>query len=495
MPVLFIPNTTSEKKEKTDVLDAALEPSVQDCLLSFVDGIDVDYSYPVGMIDGTTNLNSRFTMRCMLVMFTGDHPAQCKFAGFSTGGFSGCRRCIVPSRWRETPGVGVGGVTEYINSRRSYRQSNVTRDMVSLQEAATKLSACETISQRKEITKSSGVVHKTRAWRLFKTLGLDLSQDCTFDVMHVLALCLFKKFIALLKKETADHPEWKEAVTRAMAEVQKKKPSSIAGRIRFEEGIGPNSAILEHVAGYNKVKTNSRNMEATFTSHYTRLFYGKCLLQRWEDDDGLMPAERSLALVHRHLTSHPSSETGCFPSHADGVVVVTSLKAAKEMWQKIISENFPERSCGTKIQEQGIGIATKRCRLSDVTRTMKIYLTRYWRERLSVPSDPLVDFQTKFSTLKSVLVRGTIFKPGDHVVVLDERRDDISYDWNWKAVVVRLIRHSCAGRTEMFVECSWSYYNTSSTVQRGETIVNQQVDCFSGMQLLASSVRSHGSDD
>ncbi|KAL3681302.1 hypothetical protein R1sor_024258 [Riccia sorocarpa] len=102
-------------------------------------------------------------------------------------------------------------------------------------------------------------------------------------------------------------------------------------KIRSEEGIGPNDAILEHVAGYNKVKTNSRNMEATFTSHYARLFYGKCLLQRWEDDDGRMPMERSLALVHMHLSSHLSSNTECSPLHADGVVVVSSLKMAKDI--------------------------------------------------------------------------------------------------------------------------------------------------------------------
>ncbi|KAL3690219.1 hypothetical protein R1sor_016528 [Riccia sorocarpa] len=128
-----------------------------------------------------------------------------------------------------------------------------------------------------------------------------------------------------------------------------------------------------------------------------------------------------------------------------------------------LMQSFMKVVC-LSIQEQGIGIVTKCCRFSDVTRTMKTYLTKYWKERLNVPTDPLVDFKTKVSSLKSVLVRGTIFKPGDHVVVLDECKDDISYDWNWKAVVVRLIHHSCAGRTEMFVECSWSYYNTLSTV-------------------------------
>ncbi|KAL3686047.1 hypothetical protein R1sor_004069 [Riccia sorocarpa] len=306
-------------------------------------------------------------------------------------------------------------------------------------------SSSYTFGQRKEITRRSGVVSKTRAWRLVDGLGLDLSRDLTFDVMHVLALCLFKKYIELLRKDTMDSPQRKSALSRAMADVTTAKPSSITGhwprdiftrigyfkaeecskfmlycvphilhkvgyhpddalhqlgallvqiarmfyllhrsdqgwttgmlescrsmlaswRIRSEELLGPNSSILEHVAGsghmlddifrhgpsnvywsygferlvagYNKVKTNSKNMEHTFTSHYARVFFVNCMVQKWEDDDGLLPSDRCLRLIHSHMrfsarrTCERTDLRACVSWHEDGVCVVTTQNKAKEI--------------------------------------------------------------------------------------------------------------------------------------------------------------------
>ncbi|KAL3683619.1 hypothetical protein R1sor_001641 [Riccia sorocarpa] len=295
------------------------------------------------------------------------------------------------------------------------------------------IARCESAAQRKEVTRRSGVVAKTRAWRLVKRVGLDLSRDLTFDSMHVLALCLFKKYIELLRKCAASSPQSKTALSRAMVEVTTAKPSSITGRwpkdifnrlgyfkaeecskfiiycvpyilhelgyhtgsalyqlglfliqiarmfyllhrsgdrwtadsldrcrfalaswrIRSEELLRPNSSILEHVAGaghmvddiirhgpsnvywsygferlvagYNKVKTNNRNMEHSFTFHYARVLFAKCMVQIWEDDDGLLPHERA-------------------------------------------------------VLRTGIGIGSKRSKVCTIHRGLKVYLTRLWRE-------------------------------------------------------------------------------------------------------------------
>ncbi|KAL3697846.1 hypothetical protein R1sor_011922 [Riccia sorocarpa] len=230
MPVLFIPNTTDESTNKLDILDAALEPFIRDCINLFVNGVELDYAYPTELVHGVSTLSSRFTLRCMLMMFLGDHPAQCKFAGFSTGGFAGCRRCECLSRWRSMPGVGLGGIVEYHDNRKCHRHPPRARSIQELHDSALQIARCETSAQRKEITRRSGVVSKTRAWRLVDGLVLDLSQDLTFDVMHVLALCLFKKYIELLRKDTMDSPQRKSALSRAMADVTTTKPSSITGR-------------------------------------------------------------------------------------------------------------------------------------------------------------------------------------------------------------------------------------------------------------------------
>ncbi|KAL2628676.1 hypothetical protein R1flu_013362 [Riccia fluitans] len=59
-------------------------------------------------------------------------------------------------------------------------------------------------------------------------------------------------------------------------------------RIRSVEYLDLNGSILEHTVGYNNIKTNAHNMEATFIAHCARSFFGICMIQKWEDDDGLM---------------------------------------------------------------------------------------------------------------------------------------------------------------------------------------------------------------
>ncbi|KAL3697683.1 hypothetical protein R1sor_011759 [Riccia sorocarpa] len=149
-------------------------------------------------------------------------------------------------------------------------------------------------------------------------------------------------------------------------------------RIRSEELLGPNSSILEHVAGaghmvddiirhgpsnvywsygferlvtgYNKVKTNNRNMEHSFTFHYARVL------------------------------------------------------------------------------RTGIGIGSKRSKVCTLQRGLKVYLTRFWRESEATSrGEEIPEISDRIVQLKTVLIRGKVFKPGDHVIVLDETRADLAY--------------------------------------------------------------------
>ncbi|KAL3690245.1 hypothetical protein R1sor_016554 [Riccia sorocarpa] len=435
----------------------------------------------------------------------------------------------------------------------------------------------------------SGVVSKTRAWRFVDGLGLDLSRDLMFDVMHVLALCLFKKYIELLRKDTMDSPHRKSALSRATADVTTAKPSSITGRwprdiftrigyfkveecskfllycvphilhevgyhpddvlhqlgallvqiarmfyllhrlhqgwttgmlescrsmlaswrIRSEELLGPNSSILEHVAGsghmldgifghgpsnvywscgferlvagYNKVKTNSKNMEHTFTSHYARVFFANCMVQKWEDDDGLLPSDRCLRLIHSHMrfSARQTCETmdlgACASWHEDGVCVVTTQNKAKEIWE-LVARN-PASICASLILESGIGVGSKQIRACPLDRRMKVYLTRYRREKLgSTEWAEITDISDHIVQLKSLIILGKVFKPGDHVIVLDESRNDLTYVWNWKGRIVNCFYHSCRGKMQTFCEFRWLYNKTESGQQTVDPISDPMHD-------------------
>ncbi|KAL3700459.1 hypothetical protein R1sor_018481 [Riccia sorocarpa] len=408
MPVLFIPNTTDESTNKLDILDAALEPFIRDCINLFVNGVEVDYGYPIELVHGVSTLSSRFTLRCMLVIFSGDHPAQCKFAGFNT-------------------------------RRKCHRHPPRARSIQELHDSALQIARCETSAQRKEITRRSRVVSKTRAWRLVDGLGLDLSRDLTFDVMHVLALCLFKKYIELLRKDTMDSPQRKSALSRAMADVTTAKPSSITGRWPRD--------IFTRI-GYFKAEECSKFM----------LYCVPHILHevRYHPDDALhqlgallVQIARMFYLLHR---SHQGWTMG----------MLESCRSMLASW-RIRSEEL--LGPNSSILEHVAG--SKRIRACPLDRRMKVYLTRYWREKLgSTEGAEITYISDHIVQLKSLIIRGKVFKPGDHVIVLDESRNDLTYDWNWKGRIVNCFYHSCR----------WLYNKTESG--------QQTVDPISGMQIL-----------
>ncbi|KAL3690068.1 hypothetical protein R1sor_016377 [Riccia sorocarpa] len=249
------------------------------------------------------------------------------------------------------------------------------------------------------------------------------------------------------------------------------------------------------VSGYNKVKTNSGNMEHTFTMHYARTFFQQCLSQRWEDDDGLFPQQRAELLIHSNLQfcydcSVESSIPGsCVNWHSDGVVLVSTISKAKQVWD--LSSNYPESSlCCMKVTTQGIGVGGQRRKMFSLSRQQTSYLSRYWRTSMRLDSNSeLPSFSCTYKSLKAVLLRGKIFRVGDYAVVADERQTPLllGYEWNWKVRVTKLFTHSCGQKTEMFFECTWLY-----NIMVGD---QQKVDNLSGMQLLETRERSVEADN
>jgi hypothetical protein len=65
------------------------------------------------------------TLRAIVMVWTGDHLAQCKMGVVKSGGYSGCRRHYVISRWRARSDN--KGLVEYHDNRRHRRHPSAMR--------------------------------------------------------------------------------------------------------------------------------------------------------------------------------------------------------------------------------------------------------------------------------------------------------------------------------------------------------------------------------
>jgi hypothetical protein len=54
--------------------------------------------------------------------------------------------------------------------------------------------------ERDEVGCEAGISGQSCLWRLYNLYGFDISRDFTYDVMHTLALCVFKKYVHMLVK-------------------------------------------------------------------------------------------------------------------------------------------------------------------------------------------------------------------------------------------------------------------------------------------------------
>ncbi|KAL3686569.1 hypothetical protein R1sor_009143 [Riccia sorocarpa] len=194
----------------------------------------------------------------MLVQFTGDHPAQCKFGGFASSGYSACRRCKMNASLhvQHGPNSRPGGVVVYDCNRSQYRHPPARKTVIELRQAVLELNACTTSAARKEVSQRTGVVADSNVWKLYDLYGFNPSLDLTYDAMHVLALSMFKKYTELLKKDSERTSAG--CAGELLDDVRRHGPSHVYWCYSFER----------LVSSYNKIKTNSRHMETTFTSHY-----------------------------------------------------------------------------------------------------------------------------------------------------------------------------------------------------------------------------------
>jgi hypothetical protein len=54
--------------------------------------------------------------------------------------------------------------------------------------------------EKDEVGHEASISGQSCLWRLYNLYGFDISRDLTYDVMHTLALCVFKKYVNMLVK-------------------------------------------------------------------------------------------------------------------------------------------------------------------------------------------------------------------------------------------------------------------------------------------------------
>ncbi|MCO5605605.1 hypothetical protein L7F22_059788 [Adiantum nelumboides] len=199
LPVIFIP--FSCKKiigSSSKLFHVFLRPLLQELESLFINGIEIHYNYPINSISGLCNSSSSqtFNARAILMMVTGDHPAQCKIGCFKEGGQAFCRRCKAEAR-QETEG---SGRYIYDQNRFQFKYPPNKRNVEESTLAIAKYEKTLFEGERESILKDSGLSGISSLWRLYDLYGFDPHIDLVFDCMHILSLNMFSKYIDGLMK-------------------------------------------------------------------------------------------------------------------------------------------------------------------------------------------------------------------------------------------------------------------------------------------------------
>ena len=233
IPILFIPSSSEKliKDADSNLLMFFLEPLIKDLEEIFVKGFPVSYAYPVDAISDKLPLISIgevITLRAMLLLWTGDHPAQCKIGGLKVGGYSCCRRHKVASRWRGIPNT-KKGLVEYHDNRKQHRYPPIVRTM---EDTAVALANWRQLPEGKEkdlLGREAGISSHSILWRLHALYGFDILRDIVYDVMHILALCIFKKYVHMLVQYGEQHGRAKD-IDAALYAVKHCRPQGLGAR-------------------------------------------------------------------------------------------------------------------------------------------------------------------------------------------------------------------------------------------------------------------------
>jgi len=83
--------------------------------------------------------------------------------------------------------------------------------------------------ERDEVGREVGISSQSCLWRLYNLYGFDIFHDFTYDVMQILTLCVFKKYVYMLVKYAAGNGKIKD-LDGALQTVKKLSPATLGTR-------------------------------------------------------------------------------------------------------------------------------------------------------------------------------------------------------------------------------------------------------------------------
>ncbi|KAL3694215.1 hypothetical protein R1sor_007866 [Riccia sorocarpa] len=473
MPVLFIPNTKGDPSSKSDALNACLQPFIEELIDLFINGVEVEFNYPSELIGGR-DLPKRFKLRIMLVLFTGDHPAQCKFGGFATSGYSGCRRCKMKSRklfdlYGFNPSEDLTYDAMHVLALSMFKKYT---EFLKKDAERTSAGRDALLSALAEVTKKKARCLQGR-WPKdpFNRLGFFKAEEYTNFILYCVPYILYEmgyepgSILYDLGRLVFEIARYFYIASRSQTGwtedmVNKCYMLFTSWRIRHEEGVGASGSILDHVAGagellddvhrhgpshvywcyaferlvsaYNKIKTNCKNMESTFISHYARTFFLQCCNAIWTDDDGLLPHQRIKTLLEEN-TVHLGNGNDSSASICRGILY----------WESVFGGHLESDEMSPRV-----------------------------------------------TLLRSTMVKGNLYRAGDYAFVLSDSDDKREINWRWKTKITRLFAHTCRGETHMFFEGKWLFNSTART--GGQE--HDRFDPISNMEILDQHERTAAGD-
>ncbi|MCO5548762.1 hypothetical protein L7F22_002224 [Adiantum nelumboides] len=228
LPVLFLPLSHKDlEKKHSDILASFLHPLICDLETSNSEGFDVDYSYPTNAIH--TNIQGGLVrLRTMLMLCTGDHPAQCKLGQLKDGGKSFCRRDKAHVTLVEEA---HGGRYVYDRNRYQGRYPPEKRKVQDMWDAIRASKRCATKERKEDVLRNTGLSSVSILWRLYHLYGFDISRDLVYDVMHILSLNLFQKYIR--KMMFTASTSVKRKIDQTVKDVAKSIPKTILNSGRW----------------------------------------------------------------------------------------------------------------------------------------------------------------------------------------------------------------------------------------------------------------------
>ncbi|MCO5577982.1 hypothetical protein L7F22_031820 [Adiantum nelumboides] len=430
IPILFLPLSHKElQKKHGDVLSSFLHPLMNELESSFLSGFNVNYAIPNENISSSL-CRETTRLRCMLMVCTGDHPAQCKLGQVKDGGMAFCRRDKAKVELIHDN----NGVHRYVynQNRLQGRYPPPKRHVDELWQAIRMARRCSTKEKTEETLRDAGLAEEY--------YGANSS-----PLEHV-----------------AGNGEILDDILR--------------------HGSHDVTWCFSHernVSGYLSISTNNKSNELSYSKFYSRVLCTQLYKQLHLEKDGLTSLSRDMLVVHSSLALPEgflhASKDKCYDMHANCVFQTSSEKKANDIWDACL--RLPLCPCQETIQRKGVLVGPKKPKLSNLDLVEKRGIIDFWmRKDAQVFSlddiRPVAQFYAKvfLKNIKYMIEECVVFQSSP----MDGREGVVS-----RGCLKKLFTHEHQGEVNVYVVIE-SYLNSFETF-----------DEISGMHVIHNHEKSN----